>query len=211
MTVQSARSPDAADAMNESIARRIALLRKGRQLSFDELALRSGVSKGMLVQIEQGGANPSIATLCRLASGLGVSVTDLIAESEPTAHAVRRVGADEARLLWEGPKGGSAVLRVGSQAPDMLELWTWCLHPGERYEARAHGPGTTELIHVASGLLTIEAGGDVQEVPAGESALAMTDRPHVYACAGKNRTVFTMVVYEPAASMIKPRRTKGTS
>jgi hypothetical protein len=27
---------------------------------------------------------------------------------------------------------------------------------------------------------------------------------------GKKKTVFTMVVYEPAASMIKPRRTKGT-
>jgi POT family proton-dependent oligopeptide transporter len=48
------------DAMNEAIARRVASLRKGGQLTFDALAARSDISKGMLVQIEQGRANPSI-------------------------------------------------------------------------------------------------------------------------------------------------------
>jgi transcriptional regulator with XRE-family HTH domain len=206
MTAQLERAPDTADIVNQTIARRIALLRKGRQLSFDELALRSGVSKGSLVQIEQGGANPSIATLCRLAAGLGVSVTDLIAEGDSRPRVIRRIRADQARTLWVGPQGGSAVLRVGSQGPDMLELWSWSMHPGERYEARAHSPGTTELIHVHSGSLTIEAGGDVQTLSAGDCAWAMTDRPHAYGCGDKRKTLFTMVVYEPAASIISSDR-----
>lgn len=206
MTARLERAPESADTVNQTIARRISLLRKGRQLSFDELALRSGVSKGSLVQIEQGGANPSIATLCRLAAGLGVSVTDLIAEGDPRPQVIRRVCSDQARTLWVGPQGGSAVLHVGSQGPDMLELWSWSMHPGERYEARAHRAGTTELIHVHSGSLTVEAGPDVQTLSAGDCAWAMTDRPHAYACGDKRKTVFTMVVYEPAASIIPPER-----
>src|SRR5712672_368798 len=127
---------DAADLLNGAIARRIALLRKGKQQSFDELAVRSGVSKGMLVQIEQGRANPSISTLCRLAAGLGVSVAELISADSDARSPVHVTATDESRVLWKGPNGGSAALLVGSDGPDMLELWSWTLEPGEKFEAR---------------------------------------------------------------------------
>ena len=39
----------------------------------------------------------------------------------------------------------------------MLELWTWNLRPGERYEAPAHPEGTQELIHVAMTQLNLSA------------------------------------------------------
>jgi transcriptional regulator with XRE-family HTH domain len=195
---------DAAELLNGSIARRIALLRKGKQQSFDELAIRSGVSKGTLVHIEQGRANPSIATLCRLAAGLGVSVADLIATGDETKNPVQIVPSDETRILWKGPRGGSAALLVGSDGPDMLELWSWILQPGERYESRPHPVGTLELIHVERGCLALEVDGVVQDVVAGASAFARTDRPHAYACTGRKRTLFAMAVCEPA-SATRPR------
>jgi transcriptional regulator with XRE-family HTH domain len=199
MTTANAKPQDAADLVNGTIARRIALLRKGRQQSFDELAIRAGVSKGMLVQIEQGRANPSIATLCRLAAGLGVSVVDLISMGEDDRSSVQVLGPDRARVLWVGPKGGSATLLVGSDGPDMLELWGWLLHPGERYEARAHSTGTLELVHVQAGTLALEVDGVVHVVSAGASAFARTDRPHAYACSGRVKTRFSMVVFEPVS------------
>jgi transcriptional regulator with XRE-family HTH domain len=202
-----------ADLLNGAIARRAALLRKGRQQSFDELALRSGVSKGMLVQIEQARANPSIATLCRLAAGLGVSVADLVAGSEESASPVQLVAAGQSRRLWKGPRGGSATLLVGSEGPDMLELWSWALHPGERFEARAHSAGTLELIQVQQGVLALEVGSVVTRVPAGACARAHTDRPHAYACAGRAKVLFAMAVYEPgmARSPRAGRRKPGLS
>lgn len=200
MTDAIAATGDAAEHLNRTIARRIALLRKGRRQTFDELAARSGVSKGMLVQIEQARANPSIATLCRLAAGLGVSVADLISDADVSKSPVQVVAADEARILWQGPKGGSAALLVGSDGPNMLELWKWTLQPGERYEARPHCAGTVELLHVQQGALALEVGGALRIVPAGASAFTRTDRPHAYACSGRNRTLFAMVVFEPASA-----------
>jgi transcriptional regulator with XRE-family HTH domain len=196
MTDRKARPDAAAEQLNGAIALRIAALRKGRRLSFDALAARSGVSKGMLVRIEQGRANPSITTLCKLAAGLGVSVADLIAAAGGAKGPVQVVAAQDSRRLWTGPNGGSAVLLVGSDGPDMLELWHWTLEAGERYESRPHSAGTRELVRVLAGRLALEVDGVTQCVVAGASAFAHTDRPHAYTCDGRRRTEFTMVVCE---------------
>lgn len=210
MTASPESAGNAAEVLNGAIARRIAQLRKGKQQSFDELAARSGVSKGMVVQIEQGRANPSIATLCRLATGLGVSVSELISTGVESSRPVQVVPPDKTRILWKGPKGGSAALLVGSEGPDMLELWSWTLQPGERFEARPHSPGTLELLHVEQGSLALEVEGVVHAIGAGSSGFARTDRPHAYLCGGRRKAVFSMVVFEPAIAQPRGRRaTRG--
>ncbi len=173
---------------------RIRTRRRDRRLSLDRLAALAGVSKGALVQIENGDANPSIATLCKLAAALGASVADLVQVAGQ--HPAEVLPASAPRLLWRGPKGGTATLLVGSPGPDMLELWTWELRPGERYDAQAHPSGTQELIHVQAGTLTLAFGEVSYAIAQGGSAVAHTDRPHAYACDGRRATRFTMVVSE---------------
>lgn len=176
------------------LSERIKTRRRDRRLSLDRLAALADVSKGALVQIENGDANPSIATLCKLAAALGASVADLVQVSGQ--HPAEVLPATAPRLLWHGPKGGSATLLVGSAGPDMLELWAWELRPGERYNAQAHPAGTQELIHVVAGAMTLAFGEVSYVVQTGGSAVAQTDRPHAYACEGKRATRFTMVVSE---------------
>jgi transcriptional regulator with XRE-family HTH domain len=176
------------------LSERIRTRRRERRLSLDRLAALADVSKGALVQIENGNANPSIATLCKLAAALGASVADLVQVSGQ--HPAEVLPASAPRLLWRGPKGGTATLLVGSSGPDMLELWTWELRPGERYDAPAHPSGTQELIHVVSGALTLAFGEVNYVIQQGGSAVAHTDRPHAYACDAKRATRFTMVVSE---------------
>jgi transcriptional regulator with XRE-family HTH domain len=107
----------------------------------------------MLVQIERGTTNPSIGTLCKVAAALGASIADLVDAAGSSRAGV--VPAPIPRVLWKGAKGGSATLLVGSTGPDMLELWTWELRPGERYDAVAHPDGTQELLHVTHGRLAL--------------------------------------------------------
>jgi transcriptional regulator with XRE-family HTH domain len=52
--------------------------RTRRGWSQSELAARAGLSKGMLVQVEQAQTNPSIATLCKLANALGIALVTLV-------------------------------------------------------------------------------------------------------------------------------------
>lgn len=176
------------------VCEKIRELRHRQQLSLDQLAARASVSKGLLVQIEKGQANPSIATLCKVAAGLSVSVADLV---QVAGHPpIEVVPAAAPRVLWRGPRGGSATFHVGSSGPDMLELWTWELQPGERYEGTPHPKGTQELVNVTHGTLALAFGDVSYVVEQGASALAHTDRPHAYACVGKKPVRFTLVVAE---------------
>lgn len=183
-------------AIVAAVAQRLADIRKDRGLSFDKLARLSGVSKGTLVQIEQQRANPNIATLCRMAVALDVSVADLIAPASDAAP-VKVVAPQDHRTLWTGPKGGRAVLMAGSTGPDMINLWHWTLMPGEAFAADTHSIGTREVINVIEGVLTLTVGGEAHSVSQGATAIAHTDRAHSYANDSDRPLRFSMVVHEP--------------
>src|SRR5919201_4432733 len=123
-----------------AVGRHVRAERSRRAWTLDELAARSGVSRGMLVQVEQARSNPSIATICRLADALGVSVAALVEAPEiPTARVVR---ADEGVVLWTGAPGSAFRLLVGSGTDEQVELWDARLAAGDGYAAEAHGAGT---------------------------------------------------------------------
>lgn len=165
-------------------------------MSLDDLSRQSGVSKGMLVDIEACRANPSIALLCRLASAMGVSVADIV--NVASSPSVRIIPADDIPCLWRGEQGGSARLLAGTSGPDMVELWEWKMYTGEIFEAAGHASGTHELLHVVQGTLQLTVGEEAVIIGEGCSATARTDEPHSYACAGRNPLVFTMTVSERA-------------
>ena len=177
-----------------AVANRIRTWRKEKKLSLDELSRRASVSKGMLVEIEKGAANPSIAILCKLAAALGVSVAEIVnVASEPQVHVIEEAAIP---VLWQGEKGGSARLLAGTAGPDMIELWRWEMQPGESFSSPGHPAGTVELLHVEAGVLTLKVAESVTQVSAGASAVAKTDAAHSYANEGESTLRFTMTVAE---------------
>lgn len=184
------------DRVSEALAERIRAFRQQQKLSLDTLARRAGVSKGMLVEIEKGAANPSIAILCKLSAAMGVSVADIVdVASKPGVHVIPE---NEILTLWTGEKGGSARLLAGTSGPDMVELWRWEMFPGERFTSPGHPQGTFELFHVEQGQLTINIDAHEFVLPKGHSAVAKTDVPHHYANESKVKVIFTMTVAELA-------------
>lgn len=177
-----------------AVANRIRNWRKEKKLSLDELSRWAGVSKGMLVEIEKGAANPSIAILCKLAAALGISVADIVnVSSEPLVHVIEEAAIP---VLWQGAQGGRARLLAGTAGPDMIELWQWEMQPGERFTSPGHPAGTFELLHVNEGVLTLTVDETVTQVNAGASAVAKTEAAHGYANEGDTVLRFTMTVAE---------------
>ncbi|MEG6296765.1 helix-turn-helix domain-containing protein [Enterobacter hormaechei] len=177
-----------------AVANRIRSWRKEKKLSLDELSRRASVSKGMLVEIEKGAANPSIAILCKLAAALGVSVADIVnVSSEPQIHIIQE---EAIPVLWQGAQGGYARLLAGTAGPDMIELWQWEMHPGETFTSPGHPAGTFELLHVNEGMLTLTVDETVTQVAAGASAVVKTEAAHGYANESDTVLRFTMTVAE---------------
>jgi transcriptional regulator with XRE-family HTH domain len=184
------------DAIAAAIARNMHALRTRRSWTLDTLATRSGVSKGMLVQIEQARTNPSIATLCRIADALGVSVPRLVEVDE--SPPVRIVRAADAAELWHGLPGSVATLLIGSDSPDLSELWDWRIAPGDAYDGSTHPPGAREMLFVLTGTLTLMLAGEPHTIGRGDTVLFRSDRQHRYANMGKAPLRFIMVTIELA-------------
>jgi transcriptional regulator with XRE-family HTH domain len=183
------------ERVSRSLAEAVRRLRTGRAWTLDELAARSAVSRRLVVQIEQGEANPSIGTLLRLADALEVTLTDLVSEQETASIGVR--ARSEASELWQGPAGGRALLEV-SRGP--LELWCWTLEPGESHVSAPHHAGALELVKVRRGTLALDVGDESVQVKSGHSAWFDASRQHAYRNAGKTPVAFTLVVFDSAAS-----------
>ncbi|MCT9845255.1 helix-turn-helix domain-containing protein [Leclercia adecarboxylata ATCC 23216 = NBRC 102595] len=193
VNIMTAQGADVAQ-VSLAVANRIRNWRKEKKLSLDELSRRASVSKGMLVEIEKGAANPSIAILCKLAAALGVSVADIVnVASEPLVHVIEEAAIP---VLWHGEKGGSARLLAGTAGPDMIELWRWEMQPGESFSSPGHPAGTFELLHVEAGVLTLKVDESITQVVAGASAVAKTEAAHSYGNDAESVLRFTMTVAE---------------
>ena len=181
-----------------AVARNLRALRARSGWSLDTLAARSGVSKGMLIAIEQARSNPSIATLCRISDAFGVALVRLVEMAEQPA--VRVVAPEQTIPLWQSETGSSAVLLVGSDPPQHLELWDWRISPGDGYSGEAHPAGTREIVWVLAGELTLHVSGDQVTVTTGGAAVFLGDRPHRYANLGPDELRFAMAVSQPPVS-----------
>lgn len=181
----------------QAVAANCGRLRKARQLTFDALAKRSGISKGMLVEIEQGRTNPSISILCKMANAFGVGIGELLAQEDLQTRFVVHSHAD-GRVLWETKAGSCATLidtvRLGALA---AEIWSWRLLPGEHFEGAAHPEGTMEFLSVLRGMLTVDCANEAVTTRAGSTARFCADAPHRYANRAKVACEFHMVVLEP--------------
>jgi transcriptional regulator with XRE-family HTH domain len=165
------------DPLTAALARNVRSLRQARGWTLAALAARSGVSKGMVVELEQGRTNPSIATVDRLASALGVGLAELVeVGAEPE---LRIVTGDEAARLWSGAEGGWGAFLVGTQHPAKTELWAWTLEPGDAYEGQIHSEGSRELLYVVEGEITLVLDHrQYTALPRQAAALYTADRPN---------------------------------
>ena len=174
-----ARDPSAIAA---ALSRNVRALRLGKHLTLDALAMQAGISRGMLVQVEQGRTNPSLATLCRLANALGVPLPQLLDVGTPAM--VQIVPSENNVVLWKGESGGEGRMLSASKTPCPLELWEFRLAPGELYKADPQSPGTVEMVYVLAGQLTLRVEDESVQAAAGHTVLFHPDRDHEYRNAG---------------------------
>lgn len=191
----SAPMDDGTASLALAIGARVKQERQSRRWTLDQLAEAAGVSRRMVVNVEQGAANPSVGTLLKISDALGVGLPALVEPPQRTALKVTRRGAGAA--LWRGESGGRGLLVAGTEPPDVVELWDWTLGPGDQHDSEAHTPGTRELIQVQEGAITVVAADQSVVLDAGDAVALPGDVAHSYANPGTQPARFSLAVFEP--------------
>jgi transcriptional regulator with XRE-family HTH domain len=159
----------------QHVSHNVRRLRHDAGLSQTALSERSGVSRRMLVAIEAGEKNVSLATLDRVAEALDVAFSDLI--QAPDLRDSSRIN----ELAWAGTSPDSkAVLLARAAARQGVELWEFSLAPGEAYLSEADPEGWSEQVYVIEGCLTVALPDVSHQVATGEFYMFASHRPHAY-------------------------------
>ncbi len=184
-------TPDLTDV----IGTRVRHERRARRWTQEQLCEASGVSRRMLVTVEQGTANPSIGTLLKLSDALGVALAALVEQPRTVSVTVTPTGTGP--VLWSSAEGGRAVLVASTTPPDVVELWDWTLGPADSYASEAHVAGTRELLHVLEGDVVVEVDGQQHALGVGDAVSFSGDAPHAYVNPGTAAARFSLSVFEP--------------
>jgi transcriptional regulator with XRE-family HTH domain len=181
---------DPAEVVSRTLAANLRALRQMRGWRLDDLASRSGVSRGMLQQIETGRTNPSVATLARISATLGTSIGQLVEPPEELGLVVR---AADAEVHHGGRESECRLLVNDGQAP-FIEFWDFLIAPHDEISSPAHPPGTREMLHIHQGRMTVDIAGASFEVEEGDALRMRGDRSHAYRNPGPQPVRLTMAV-----------------
>lgn len=182
------------DAINSIVAANVRALREEQRLSLDALASMTGVSKSMLGMIERGAANPTIATLWKIANGLKVPFSRFMAHPTDVVE-IRSVGAIQPLLSEEGE--GYRYRNYPLFPLDetrAFEVYYIEIDPDGRLTSEPHPPGTQEILTIFSGSLEVRAGERVETVATGDSIRFYADMDHAYRNTGEEMCRLSMVI-----------------
>ena len=74
---------------NNIICERIASLRKERNMTLEQLAYQSGISKGGLSEIERNMKEPRAYTILKICNGLGITIAEFFTFDEINEFATK--------------------------------------------------------------------------------------------------------------------------
>lgn len=193
------RNRDAVD-LGLAIGARVRQERQARGWTLDHLATAAGVSRRMVVNVEQGAANPSVGTLLKISDALGIGLPTLVELPQSTPVKVTRRG--DGATLWSSEAGGRGVLIAGTEPPNVVELWDWTLAPGDTHMSDPHTSGTMELVQVQQGTIVVTVGDQTITLDAGDGATFPGDAVHAYANPGTVQAKFSLAVFEPGVGAV---------
>jgi transcriptional regulator with XRE-family HTH domain len=185
-------APD--EAIADAIGPRVRALREAMDLSLRDLAERSGVSAPMLSQVERGETSPTLAVASRIASGLELSLSQLLRLDEGGHVVVTRSANRRTRR-----RRGHVVEELTPPLPGLrADVSEHTLAAGASTGAKddppLHEPGARETAVVLEGAIDLFVDGERHELGADDSVTFDADLPHHFENNGDDEARFLAVV-----------------
>jgi XRE family transcriptional regulator, regulator of sulfur utilization len=179
---------------NGAVGARVRALRESMGFSLRDLAERSGVSAPMLSQVERGDTSPTLTVAGRIASGLELTLSQLLRLDESEHVVVVPAGTGRTRA-----RAGHVTEELTPALPGQrADVSRHTLDPGAvtggPEDPPMHEPGARETVLVLAGRLTLVIEPEDRELSAGDAVTFDADLPHHFENRGKRPCEFVAVV-----------------
>lgn len=168
-------------------------IRLHRNLSLDDTAKMTGVSKPMLGQIERGQSIPTITTLWKIATGLKVPLSSFLEEPQPE-YSIVAPSPDESISENDGRMRAYPLFPydpIRNVEIFSIEFDSGCSHTSEK-----HNDGVEEYILVQTGTLQLILNGQEIILSEQQAIRFKADIPHSYHNPfEKQCTVYNIIFY----------------
>jgi transcriptional regulator with XRE-family HTH domain len=185
-----------AEDVSRHVCRRIRDLRQQRNWSLDVLSRASGVSRSMLSQIEREQANPTLAVTVKIASALGISMSELVEQVVPI-HNIEVIRVEDRNSVFRSDANCSIRTLSPLHLEKDVEFYELTLHPDGALRSAPHFEGTREFLTVQKGKVSVTSDAETTELNKGDSASYRADVPHEIRNLSKAESlIFLVVIYQ---------------
>ncbi len=186
-------------------------LRLSRNLTLDQLASISDVSKSVLSQIERDRTNPTVGTLWRLAKALGVEIEDLLRSNKPSAG-ISILDDHNTPILLSSDRRCTIRILGPMDLAGRVEWYEMRFEPKGALVSDAHEAGTVEHLTVLEGQLEVESGRhhDRAVLGVGQTARYRADRAHAIRNPFAKRACAIVIVTSAMLAPEKGRKAKNS-
>ena len=176
------------------VGEKIRSLRHKQKISIEQLSAMSGLSKGLISQIERDITGPSVASLWKISKALNVTMNYFFDEYDDFNQIVRK---DERKKL---------IMRKSSRvyellSPDLkkqIEMLMIEIKPNENISAELISHDGEECGVVIKGTLRIISGENIYDLQEGDSIYLDSTIPHQYLNMGEELSVSVWAMVPPS-------------
>jgi XRE family transcriptional regulator, regulator of sulfur utilization len=179
------------NVLSTQIGQRLRFHRQQRQLSLEELADLTGVSKPMLGQIERGTSNPTVAILWKIAAGLQIPFASFLI-TDPSIKIIR----EDEQIFFKEDNNLFQTYNTFASPGIPLEIYRIRMLPGCKHHSDPTGIGVLKSLTVHSGTLTIKIGEEnTNTLTKGDAISFSSDVAQVYQNLTDETCEFNMTIY----------------
>lgn len=194
--------------LEAEIGKRIKLLRAAKRITLENLARRTGFTKGYLSKVEKSKKAPPVSTLGNIARAFNVTISSLLGEESPrTSLCLVRKG-ERPLMARDGNAFGYSYEAVAYNYPNKtMEPFILTLPLGRKKKTFYQHEGE-EILFVIQGSMKFIHGTGQYTVNEGDCVYFDSSIPHFGESIGRKEVKCFMVICNPTSG--RERATYGT-
>jgi XRE family transcriptional regulator, regulator of sulfur utilization len=176
---------------SETISRNIKRVRQERNLTLDDLAVLTGVSKSMLSEIEHCTKSPTISVLEKICEGINIPLAQLTHNEMPQVS----ICSNDTVKHYSAWEGFELFVLFEFDPDKKFEIFRHIIAPHSERKSERHEARIREYIICTKGVFSVQVEDKIYQLQEGEAIQFLANCMHKYINATDQDVNIVMLLY----------------